>query len=200
MQSREGAWPEFTLYDCDSCHQTITRPARPSLMPPGLGGYPRLSDDSLHLASVALRAMGGAGAADRLRELAHELQTASAKQGFSAATAIAAQGEGIVDGALAQAVEWKPTDGELRALLAKIQAEGAKAGLTYWEAQQRFGAAQAILATLDKADPLSGDSTKASDAAFARRLDGLYATVRSESSYRPDAFRSALGGLAGGSR
>jgi hypothetical protein len=197
-RQREGAWQEFTLYDCDSCHQTITSPARPSLMPPGLGGFPRLADDSLRLASIALGAMSPGGA-DQLRGLTQELQAASVKQGLGAATPIASQGAAIVDGAIARAADWQPTDGELRTLLAKIKAEGSRGGLTYWEAQQRYAAAQAILASLDGADPLAGPVSASSSKTLATRLDPLFSTVRAEDAYRPDAFRRAFGSLSAGS-
>jgi Cytochrome c554 and c-prime len=199
QHNREGAWPEFTLYDCDSCHQTITNPPRPSLVAPGLGGFPRLADDSLRLAGVALQAIPGTGgAAARLRDLSAELQTVSVKQGLPATISIAAQGRTIVDGALADATGWTPTEAELRPLLAQIRAEGAKGGLTYWEAQQRYNAAQAILASLEAADPLSGTISAASSQALAGRLAPVYATVRTEEAFRPDRFRSAFASLGAG--
>ena len=193
--NRAGAWPEFTLYECDSCHQTIV-PPKPSTASEAQIGFPRLADDSLTLAGIALTA-ARADSAGPLQELSRKIGDVSARDGLRAATSLAEKGQGLVTSGLANLAAWNPSDSELSLLLAAIKAEGEKGGLTYARAQQRYDAAQSILATIDGADPLEGEHDLTRTAKLGRKLGPIFATVRTEATFRrePGAFAVKIGQL-----
>ncbi len=198
--NHEGAWPEFTLYDCYSCHRLIGSAQGGG--EPGRLGLPHLALESLGLARIAVDAVAPASAS-ALRALAEEIARRNSDGGMAAASATAAKGRATLDEAVVALEGWEPeTDGaSLRRILAAIVQESIAGGPSYAQAADRYMAAQSILSTIENADELRGDATAAeARAALRHKLDPLYKLVLTDSAYAPDAFRGELARLSGPAR
>jgi len=186
--NHDGPWPEFALYDCYSCHQSMQYPPPPGQGGPVGFGVPRPADENLGLAAVATSVIDpgeGSRLADEMRGLRQAI-------GARRETAeVALQASRTVDAALPLLAGWSPSDAQTRVILERVAKLGDAAGSTYFRAEQRTLAAQAMVAALASDGGLSGGRL----AEAQRRLDGLFELTRTEPGFRPDAFRSELAGL-----
>lgn len=188
-QARAGIFPELAQYDCHACHQQIGDD--PGYKPrPGLkAGAPTLIDAPL----VALRGLSAVIApalTDRLRDETRALQRAVTDvDGRAAALATLARTLGELDAALAARAE---QDGDGRAVALALNAMVAD------EMPLPFSAAEATamsLSTLLLADREAGRLAEADYVRINQALDGIYAALGDEKTYRPAALASAVGAL-----
>lgn len=188
----EGAFPQFTFYDCHSCHRPIadgpdqpltfeTNPGRPLTF-----GQPPFNDENI----IMLDAVAGVVAparAERFRTASRALHT------------------GMNEGrAEAQRAALALRD-EARALSDALAASSGANGFAVIEAigsraiAPRFtdyaGSVQAVMAvdTLLNALVAEGRVTTGAAAGIRADLNRAYEAVRSPEGYRPQAFRTALG-------
>ena len=189
QRSRAGLFPELAQYDCHACHQAIGDD--PGYRPrPGLkAGAPTLIDAPL----VALRGLTSIVEpvlTDRLRDQTRALQLAVNDPGRQAAaiaalkatlseleTKLAARREQAGDGAAVA-----------RALNAMVAAE----------MPLPFTAAEATamsLSTLLLADREAGRISADDYARISHALDGVYAALGDEKTYRPAALAAAVATL-----
>jgi len=188
----EGAFPQFTFYDCHSCHRGIadgpdqpltfeSNPGRPLTF-----GQPPFNDENI----IMLDAVAGVIApaqAERFRAASRGLHTAM-NQGRAeaqrAAVALREEAQGLSN-ALAES---GGANG-----FAVIEAIGSHA------IAPRFtdyaGSVQAVMAvdTLLNALVSEGRVTTGAAAGIRADLNRAYEAVRSPEGYRPQAFRTALG-------
>ena len=188
----EGAFPQFTFYDCHSCHRGIADgPAQPLTFESNPGrpitfGQPPFNDENI----IMLDAVAGVIApaqAERFRAASHGLHTAM-NQGRAeaqrAAVALRDEAQGLSNALAANG----GTNG-----FAVIEAIGSRA------IAPRFtdyaGSVQAVMAvdTLLNALVSEGRVTTGAAAGIRADLNRAYEAVRSPEGYRPQAFRTALG-------
>lgn len=185
VRGRTGAWPEFTLYDCYSCHQPMRGAVVAERASPDRPALPFLDSASLDLSARALAVIDAPSAAAfsaavmRLEGEVPSLDYRATVADLSAriATAIAAT------------VRWTPSANDAQRLLSTIAKSrtDARLPLTYAQAEQLTMAAQAIAVTLEP-DPAKRSRAKGAETG----LDRLFSLTRSETSFDPGKFREAL--------
>jgi len=196
-RNSQGLYPEFTFFDCHSCHRPITdgpqrrltfetNPGRP------IGfGTPPFNDENLIMLSVAARTLApGQGAA--LDEATAAFHRAMGEG--RAETAAAAQRLEAAAGALSDALSAGSYSGN-----DAFRVVGAIADRT---TSARFtdyaGSAQAVMAvdTLLNAMVREGRITVGAAAGIRASINRAYTAVESPESYNPAGFRAALGQAA----
>ncbi|MGH6786124.1 MAG: multiheme c-type cytochrome [Novosphingobium sp.] len=190
----DGVFPEFTFYDCHSCHRPIddnpgrqrtfeTNPGRP--MP---FGQPPFNDENIIMLSAVAQVLAP-GEAARFDAAARGFHAAMGKNRADAAAA--ASRLDAAAGALGAALARGP--GGSDTAFRVIAAIGGKA------IAPRFtdyaGSAQAVMTvdTLLNALVREGRVTTGAAAGIRAHINRAYAAVTSPTSYRPAAFRAALG-------
>ena len=189
VQSRAGLFPELAQYDCHACHQAIGDD--PGYRPrPGLrAGAPTLNDAPL-VALRGLTAVVAPALTERLRDETRALQLAVGDPAARArASAALERTLGELDAALATRAE-QAGDGQAvaRALNDMVASE----------MPLPFTAAEATamsLSTLLLADREAGRLADADYSRIDRALDGVYAALGDEKSYRPAALAAAVAAL-----
>ncbi|MBO9518445.1 MAG: hypothetical protein J7493_10285 [Porphyrobacter sp.] len=192
----EGVFPEFTFYDCHSCHRQITdgpqrrltfetNPARPIPF-----GQPPFNDENIIMLSAVARVLAP-GQADSFEAASRDFHRA--------------MGDGRQEAAGA-AVKLSGAAGALSDALARsggadaFQIIAATADRT---TSPRFtdyaGSSQAVMAvdTLLNALVRQGRITVGAAAGIRADINSAYEAVRSPESYNPVRFRAALGQAAG---
>lgn len=190
----DGVFPEFTFYDCHSCHRPIDdNPARQRQFEINPGrpipfGQPPWNDENIIMLSAVAQVLSPAEAA-RFDAAA---RTFHAAMGRSRADALAAAGRlGAAAGALGAAMARGQGNGD--SAFRVVAAIGGRA------ISPRFtdyaGSAQAVMAvdTLLNAMVREGRVTVGAAAAIRAHINRAYAAVSSPIGYKPATFRAALG-------
>jgi len=187
-----GAFPEFTFFDCQTCHRRISdaidyrpsalaNPGRP--IPPGT---PAFQDENMIMLSAAAQVVAPdlAGAFDRDSRAFH----AALAIGRPQAVAAAGRLRGTAD-TLADAFARRPfSRAETLAIVGQV-ATGAAQRYTDYE-----GGVQAVMAidTLLSALVRDGGVSPAAAAGIRGDIDRAYAAVRDANGFRPLEFRAAI--------
>jgi hypothetical protein len=189
-----GLFPEFTFYDCHSCHRRIddnperqrsfeTNPGRPIEF-----GQPPFNDENIIMLSAVAQVLAP-GEAARFDAAARSFHAAMGKgRGETAAAAIRLD---AAAGALSDAIASGPGGGDTAFRV--IGAIGGRA------ISPRFtdyaGSAQAVMAvdTLLNALVREGRVTLGAAAGIRANINRAYAAVAGPTEYNPPAFRAALG-------
>lgn len=188
----QGIQPELVLFDCQSCHHSVTQlqwHARPSIgLPPG---HLRLYDaTATMLEIIAERVTPGLGAefGQRLRAL----QQATTRDWNTVRRAAGAMQQ--LDARIIAALRQRRFGRDDAISLARTiaSASGADADLDYSAAQQETMALGSILAAMKVEGFAEAEQIAAMNAALA----DLYKAIASDQSYRPDVFRAAMRGFA----
>lgn len=194
----EGMFPQFTFYDCHSCHRTITDgPQRKLTFEPNPGrpiafGNPPFNDENI----ILLGAVAGAlvpGEAAAFRAASREFHGAMATN--AGAAQAAAQILGRRAGALSDALAARSYgNGDAFRVIAIIAGEATAPQFTDYA-----GSVQAVMAidTLLNALVREGRITPGAAAGIRADINRAYAAVEEPNAYRPAAFRSALQTAAG---
>jgi hypothetical protein len=193
----EGAFPEFTFFDCHSCHRriydsqsftptTLDNPGRP--IPVGMPPY---NDENMIMLSAAARVAAPA-LAQRFEADSRAFHGAIAKD---RASAVAAANR-LRTSAANLASTFQSTSfsrAQIFAIIETISSEAINPRFTDYE-----GSAQAVMAvdTLLNALVNGGMVNGASAAAIRGEINRAYAAVHDPNDYRPGQFRQALGSAA----
>jgi Cytochrome c554 and c-prime len=184
----KGLFPELVLFDCTACHHGMDelrwqeRPA--AQLPPGL---PPLNDSY----AIMLRVIAARVAPDQAKPLAdHILALHRASTESWPAVVREARAVRDIASALVPVIdrhEFGPDD--MRALADGVIAAGlSRDAADYPGAEQATMALASIVSELR----LSGDASAAQTTAMNQALDGLYESLATNETYKPDAFLSAL--------
>ncbi len=189
-----GVFPEFTFYDCHSCHRAIddnparertfeTNPARPIEF-----GQPPFNDENIIMLSAVARVLAPAQAA-RFDTAAREFHAAMGR-GRPDAVAAAARLNAAA-GALGAAMAQGPGGGDTAFQV--IAAIGDRATASRFT--DYAGSVQAVMAvdTLLNALVREGRVTVGAAAGIRASINRAYAAVTSPADYSPAEFRAALG-------
>lgn len=193
-----GLFPEFTFFDCHSCHRTITdgpqrkltfetNPARPIPF-----GNPPFNDENAIVLSAVARALvpgqaEGFLAASRDFHRAMGQDRAAAQE---AAAALRTRAAALSDALAAR----NPDAGDGFAVIGTIAEKATSDRFTDYA-----GSVQAVMAidTLLNAMVREGRVTMGAAAGIRADLNRAYAAVSEPNAYRPAQFRSALRSAAG---
>ncbi|HEY6815307.1 MAG TPA: multiheme c-type cytochrome [Croceibacterium sp.] len=191
----EGIFPEFTFYDCHSCHRQIadgperrltfeSNPARPIAF-----GQPPFNDENQIMLSAIARVLapGQAGAFETASREFHRAMGEDRAQASAAAARL-----GSAAGALSAALAGG--SGDTFAVIAAIADRTTNPRFTDYA-----GSAQAVMAidTLLNALVREGRVTVGAAAGIRAQINQAYDAVRSPESYNPVRFRAALGQATG---
>jgi hypothetical protein len=189
----EGAFPEFTFFDCHSCHRRIYDQADRSLtFEPNPGrpipfGMPPFQDENLILLAAAAR-VAAPGMAARL-----EADSRAFHQGLARdrATAAAAARK-LADTARALAAAFAGQGFDSDAAFAMIDSIAGPNAARFTDYQ---GSVQAVMAIDTLLNALVRQGRIATGAAAGIRADinRAYAAVSEPNAYRPAGFRASLG-------
>jgi hypothetical protein len=191
-RAHRGLFPEFALYDCQSCHHPYDSLHAPRPTGSGLGpGTVKLNDANV----VMLQAAAARVAPEAARSLgAHLLAlhraTAQDQGGDPGgvqreAAAIRETAQGLVP--VLASHDFSGAD--IRALAEAVIALGnGPDGWRFSHAEQTTMALEAIAAAMKS----SGAVGAAQGEAIKKAMDALYASFANEASFRPEAFAAAL--------
>jgi len=192
----EGIFPEFTFYDCHSCHRQITdgpqrrltfetNPARPIPF-----GQPPFNDENQIMLSAVSRVLapGQAATFDAASEDFHRAMGAGRTEAAAAAIRLRGAAAALSD-ALARG-----GGGDAFTVIAAIADRTTNPRFTDYT-----GSAQAVMAidTLLNSLVREGRITVGAAAGIRADINRAYDAVRSPESYNPVRFRAALGQAAG---
>ncbi len=190
----EGPFPEFTFFDCHSCHRRIydsqsfnqtaaDNPGRPIPV-----GMPPFNDENMIMLSAAAR-IAAPGLAARFDADSKAFHAALARD---RASAVAAAGKLRASANALSAAFQSASLGrdQTFAIIDLIASEAINPRFTDYE-----GSAQAVMAadTLLNALVNTGQVPGSSAAAIRGDINRAYAAVRDPNDYRPVEFRRALG-------
>lgn len=189
-----GIFPEFTFYDCHSCHRPIddnparlrtfeTNPGRPIPF-----GQPPFNDENIIMLSAVARVLAP-GEAARFDAAARSFHAAMGK-GRAEAVAAGARLD-LAAAALGKAMANGPGGDETAfKVVAAIGGQTISPRFTDYA-----GSAQAVMAvdTLLNALVREGRITVGAAAGIRAQINRAYAAVASPTGYDPDQFRAALG-------
>lgn len=189
----EGAFPEFTFFDCHSCHRRIydqadrnltfeTNPGRPIPF-----GMPPFNDENMILLSAAARvaAPGMAGRLDADVKAFHRALATDRAAAIPAARKLAATAQ-----ALASTLSGVNGSGELAfQMVDSIAGPATAPRFTDYQ-----GSVQSVMAidTLLNAMVKQGRVTIGAAAGIRADINRAYAAVKEPNSYRPADFRASL--------
>lgn len=189
----EGAFPEFTFFDCHSCHRRIydqdervktweTNPGRP--IPAGM---PPFNDENMILLSAAAK-IAAPALAGRFDADSRAFHMALGKDRLSAVAAAARLAQSA--GALASAFSQSPPSSDMAfAIVEQISSSVIAPRFTDYQ-----GSVQAVMAvdTLLNALVKSGRVTIGAAAGIRGDINRAYAAVKEPNGYHPADFRAAL--------
>jgi len=198
---REGAFPEFYFFDCQSCHRAIyDDPARPltasanPVRPVPRGSAP-FNDENMIMLSAAARvaAPALATAFDEESRTFHAAMARDADTVRPAALALAKTAQELASAFSAKSFDRQETF----SILFEILSEPLTARYTDYE-----GAAQAVMGIDTLLTALISAKQVPATAVQAIRPDisELYRIVRDPNAYRPAEFRTGLARVAGAMR
>ncbi|KRA81329.1 multiheme c-type cytochrome [Altererythrobacter sp. Root672] len=192
----EGVFPEFTFYDCHSCHRQIndgpqrrltfeTNPARPIPF-----GQPPFNDENIIMLSAVSRVLAP-GQADSFEAASREFHRAMG-EGRQEAAGAATKLSGAA-GSLSDALA-RSGGADAFAIIAAIADRTTSPRFTDYA-----GSSQAVMAvdTLLNALVRQGRITVGAAAGIRTDINNAYEAVRSPESYNPVRFRASLGQAAG---
>ena len=192
-RATEGIFPEFTFYDCHSCHRRIydqAEPVRSGVDNPGRPipeGMPPYQDENMIMLSAAARVAAPA-LAERFDSRTRAFHIGMTRDRASAVAA--ARELSAVTGELVAAFEGSRFGPDSAQRMAQsIAGEAIRARFTDYE-----GSVQAVMGidTLLSAMVSSGQATVGSAAAIRSDINRAYAAVRDPNAYRPREFQTAL--------
>lgn len=192
-RASEGVFPEFTFYDCHSCHRRIydqTEPVRTGVDNPGRPipeGMPPYQDENMIMLSAAARVAAPA-LAERFDARVRAFHIGMARDRASAVAA--ARELQATTGELVAAFEGASFGpGSAQRMAQAIAGEAIRSRFTDYE-----GSVQAVMGvdTLLSAMVSSGQATVGSAASVRADINRAYAAVRDPNAYRPREFQSAL--------
>jgi Cytochrome c554 and c-prime len=190
----EGVFPEFTFFDCHSCHRRIydqaeavktgvNNPGRP--IPEGM---PPFNDENIIMLSAAARvvAPGSAGQFESASRNFHMALASDRGSAIAAARKLASASENLANAFSSGSFG----SSQAFAIIETISGDAISARFTDYE-----GSVQAVMAvdTLLSALVRSGTVTQGAAAGIRVNVKQAYDAVREPNAYRPDDFRSALG-------
>lgn len=194
----EGAFPQFTFYDCHSCHRTIAdgpqrkltfelNPARPIPF-----GNPPFNDENIIMLSAVAGALVPSEAAafqTASREF-HRAMGAGSGEARAAAQALSGRAGALADALSARAY----ANADAFKVIAIIAGEATAPRFTDYA-----GSVQAVMAidTLLNALVSEGRITQGAAAGIRADIARAYKAVDEPNAYRPADFRSALKSAAG---
>lgn len=193
----QGIFPEFTFYDCHSCHRTIedgpdrkltfeVNPARP-----GPFGTPPYNDENFIMLSAAAQVLAPAQAArfDSASRAFHAAMGGGRAEASAAASRLGASAAALSD---AMAASGTGADTAFR-IIATISGQAISPRFTDYT-----GSVQAVMAvdTLLNALVKDGRVTVGAAAGIRANINRAYGAVKGPNAYRPAAFRAALGEAA----
>lgn len=198
---QDGAFPQFTFYDCHSCHRAIrdgatfsptvlTNPARP--LPPG---SPPFNDENMIMLSAAARvaapALGQRFDADS--RAFHAAMAQGRPQAVAAAARLRASAQALASAFNGASFGRQQTF----AMLDAIGSEAIAPRFTDYA-----GSIQAVMAmdTLLNGLVSQGSVSAASAGAVRGDINRAYAAVKDPNAYRPLEYRQALGSAIRGIR
>ncbi|AOL93801.1 multiheme c-type cytochrome [Porphyrobacter sp. LM 6] len=190
-----GMFPEFTFYDCHSCHRNITDGPRRKLTfetNPGRPipfGSPPFNDENIIMLSAVARALAP-GQAEGFLAASRDFHAAMGRDGAGAreaATALGRRAAALSDSLAASG------GGNAFSVVRLIADRATSARFTDYA-----GSVQAVMAidTLLNALVREGRITVGAAAGIRADINRAYAAVDDPNSYRPAQFRSALGAAA----
>ena len=190
----QGMFPEFTFYDCHSCHRQITdgpqrkltfetNPGRPIIF-----GTPPYNDENMIMLSAVARVLapGQAAAFDSATAAFHRAMGAGRGEAVGAAQKLEA-----ATAALGSALDARGYGAdEAFQVVAAISDKATAPRFTDYA-----GSAQAVMAldTLLNAMVRENRITVGAAAGIRAAINRAYAAVESPESYNPASFRAALG-------
>ena len=185
-RSRRGIFPDFVVFDCQSCHHDYGPNARPTLtgLPPG---SVKLNDSNLVMLRVAAARVAPA-AARSLSERMLALHRATTEDW----AAVQREAQAVRAAAQALVVELSRheyTREDMRALADAVIAVGTQPD--DWQvshAEQAAMSLEAIIAAMRSA----GYMGEGQDGAVTNAINAVYASFANEASVRPDAFATAM--------
>lgn len=187
-----GAFPELSFFDCQTCHRRISDDPdyRPGALAnpgrPGQAGMPAFQDENIIMLLAAAR-VAAPGEAARFDAAAKGFHAALA-QGRPQAVAAAARLRGAAD-ALADGLARARFDKAQTLAIVAAVATGAADRYTDYEASvQGVMAVDTLLSALVR----EGSVSTAQAAAIRPEVDRAYAAVRDANAYNPRDFRAAL--------
>ena len=192
-RATEGVFPEFTFYDCHSCHRRIydqAEPVRTGVDNPGRPipeGMPPYQDENMIMLSAAARVAAPA-LAERFDARVRAFHIGMTRDRVNAVAA--ARELQAVTGELVAAFEGSSFGpGSAQRMAQAIAGEAIRSRFTDYE-----GSVQAVMGvdTLLSAMVSSGQATVGSAATIRSDINRAYAAVRDPNAYRPREFQSAL--------
>lgn len=192
-RASEGIFPEFTFYDCHSCHRRIydqADPVRTGVDNPGRPipeGMPPYNDENMIMLSAAAK-VAAPGLATRFDEAVRAFHIGMTRDRASAAAA--ARQLSAVTGELAAAMGNARFGADSAQRMAQaIAGEAIRPRFTDYE-----GSVQAVMGidTLLNAMVSSGQVPVGSAAGIRDDINRAYAAVREPNAYRPREFQTAL--------
>ncbi len=193
----QGLFPEFTFFDCHSCHRQIfdsaerhltfeTNPGRPIPF-----GTPPYNDENIIMLSVVARVLapGQAAAFDSAARNFHAAMGQGRAQSVTAAARLNAAA-----GALSRALAQGSYSGDSAfTVIAAISGRAIAPRFTDYT-----GSAQAVMSvdTLLNALVRQGRITVGAAAGIRANINRAYAAVKAPNGYDPASFRAALGEAA----
>ena len=192
-RASEGIFPEFTFYDCHSCHRRIFdtgEPVRTGVNNPGRPipeGMPPYNDENMIMLSAAARvAVPALGQRFDARVRAFHMAMAQGRSAASAAARDLAATTGEVRAALSATSFGGSSTGQLARAIA---GDAIRPRFTDYE-----GSVQAVMGidTLLSAMVSNGDVPAGSAAGIRDDINRAYAAVREPNAYRPREFQTAL--------
>ncbi len=198
---QEGVFPEFSFFDCHTCHRRISDDpaARPgAIANPGRpipNGMPAFNDENMIMLSAAVRASAPA-MAERFDADSRAFHAALARDRASAVRA-AGKLRGTAEDLAASFAAAAFSRAETFAIVDAVTSGATAARYTDYE-----GSVQAVMATDTLLSALvnAGQVGAGSAAAIRGDINRAYQAVRDPNDYRPLEFRTALASAAGAIR
>ena len=183
-----GRFPEFSAFDCQSCHHLYAPLHGPRPTSTGLGpGTVKLNDAN----AVMLELVASQIAPEAARSL-HEHMRALIKAAVDPGGSVEreAQAVRVIAAQLVErAADHAFTERELHSLAAALTAlGGAQDEWRFAHAEQTAMALESVVADLKSSGALANQQ----DPALKKAMNTLYASFTDEKSFRPEAFAAAL--------
>ena len=199
--AQEGVFPEFTFFDCHTCHRRISDDpgARPTaLINPGRPipvGMPAFNDENMIMLSAAVRA-SAPGMASRFEADSRAFHAALARDRPSAVRA-AGKLRGTANELASAFSNASFARAETFAIVDAVTTGATAARFTDYQ-----GSVQAVMATDTLLSALvnAGQVGAGSAASIRGDINVAYQAVRDPNDYRPLEFRAALARAAGAIR
>jgi hypothetical protein len=185
-RNRGGIFPDFVVFDCQSCHHDYGPVAKPTTtgLPPGTI---KLNDANLVMLRIAASRVAPATARSLSEHMTalHRASNENWAQVQSEARAVRAEAEALVP-ALAR---HEYTREDMRALADAVIAVGVQPD--DWQVSRSEQVAMSLEAIIN-AMKSAGYTSEGQDGAITGAMNAVYASFANEATVRPDAFATAL--------